>query len=182
MSETCVYKTEGRSPSARIRSPRPLIAAVMQTEFGSLELVAAKWVLGRIPSEALPRIASDLLDAGPDTPTLRRLAGELHPTLGESGPLFEEILDELGVAVPDMSRAGLVLAKAYAAQFIEGSLSAYDGARHIWEIEMAVEGLTTELGPFVYWASEWEETSNPEERRECEAGIRAAAIEFADAS
>ena len=125
----------------------------MQTEFGSLELVAAKWVLGRIPSEALPRIASDLLEAGPDTPTLRRLAGELHPTLGDSGSLFEEILDELGVAVPDMSRAGLVLAKAYATQIIEGSLSAYDGARQIWQIQMEVEGLTSELGPFVYWAS-----------------------------
>jgi hypothetical protein len=116
------------------------------------------------------------------TPTLRRLAGELHPTLGDSGPLFEEILDELGVAVPDMSRAGLVLAKAYAMQIIEGSLSAYDGARQIWRIQMEVEGLTPELGPFVYWASEWEEASSPEERRECEAGIRAAAVEFAGVS
>ena len=154
----------------------------MRTEFGSLELVAAKWVLGRMPSEALPRIASDLLEAGPDTPTLRRLAGELHPTLGDSGPLFEEIFDELGVAVPDRSRAGLVLAKAYATQIIEGSLSAYDGARQIWRIQMEGEGLTPELGPFVYWASEWEEASSPEERREREAGIRAAAVEFAGAS
>jgi len=154
----------------------------MQTEFGSLDLVAAKWVLGRIPSEALPRIASDLLEAGPDTPTLRRLAGELRPTFGESGPLFEEIFGELGVAVPDMSRAGLVLAKAYAAQIIDGSLSAYDGARHIWRIQMEVEGLTPELGPFVYWASEWEEAGSPDECRECEAGIRAAAVEFAGTS
>jgi hypothetical protein len=153
----------------------------MRTDFGSLELVAAKWVLGRIPSEALPRIASDLLEVGPDTPTLRRLAGELHPTLGDSGPLFEEILDELGVAVPDRSRAGLVLAKAYATQIIEGSLSAYDGARDIW-IQMEVEGLTPELCPFVFWASEWEEAGSPQERRECEAGIRAVAIEFAGAS
>jgi hypothetical protein len=154
----------------------------MQTEFGSLELVAAKWVLGRIPSEALPRIASDLLEAGPDTPTLRHLAGELHPRFGDSGPLFEEILDELGVAVPDMSRAGLVLAKAYATQIIEGSLCEYDGARQIWQIQMEVEGLTSELGPFVYWASEWDEAGSPEERRECEAGIRAAAVKFAGAS
>ena len=104
----------------------------MPTEFGSLELVAAKWVLRRIPSEALPRIAADLLEAGLDTPSLRRLAGELCPTLGESGPLFEEILDELGVAIPDKSRAGLLLAKAYAAQITEGSLPAYDGACQIW--------------------------------------------------
>src|SRR3989454_11594841 len=90
-------------PRARIRSLAAAHRDVMQTEFGSLDLVAAKWVLGRIPSEALPRIASDLLEAGRDTPTLRRLAGELRPTLGESGPLFEEILDELGVAVPDVA-------------------------------------------------------------------------------
>jgi len=154
----------------------------MPTEFGSLELVAAKWVLRRIPSEALPRIAADLLEAGLDTPSLRRLAGELHPTLGETGPLFEEVLDELGVAVPDMSRAGLVLAKDYAAQIMEGSLSACDGACQIWRIQLEVEGLTPELGPFVYWASEWQEADRPERRKECEAGIRAATVEFTGAS
>jgi len=153
----------------------------MQTEFGSLDLVAAKWALGLVPSEALPRIAVDALEAGFDTPSLRRLAGELRPLLAETGPLFEEVLGELGVAIPDKSRAALVIAKSYAIQITEGSLSPYEGAREIWQIELAVEGLMTELGPFVYWASEWQEADSPG-RRECEAAIRAAALEFVGAS
>lgn len=154
----------------------------MQTKLGSLDLVASKWVLGRISSEALPQIAADLLEAGLDTPSLRRLAGEMRATLGETGLLFEEILDELGVAIPDRSRAGRVLARTYAAQITEGSMAAYDGARQIWQIQIEVEGLTPELGPFVYWASEWQEANSPERRRECETGIRAAAFEFVGAS
>ena len=69
----------------------------MRTEFGSWDMVAAKWVLGLIPSEALPRIATDALEDGLDSPSLRDLAGDLHPTLGAAGPLFEKILYEIGV-------------------------------------------------------------------------------------
>jgi hypothetical protein len=147
-----------------------------------LTLIASKWALGRIPSEVLQQIDADLLEAGRDTPSLRRLAGECRPTFGDIGPLFEQILDELGVAIPDKSHAGLVLAKAYAAQIMDGSLSAYDGACQIWRIEVEVEGLTPELGPFVYWASEWQEADSPERRKECENGIRAATLELVGAS
>jgi len=153
----------------------------MQTEFGSWDIVAAKWVLGLIPSAALPRIAADALEVGLDTPLLRRLAGELHPTLGESGPLFEEILDEIGVAIPDRSRAGLILAREYAAHIADGTLSPYEGARQIWQIQLAVEGLMPELGPFVYWASEWQETNSTARRRQCEAAIRTAALDLVGA-
>lgn len=144
-------------------------------------MVAAKWVLGLIPSRALPQIATDALEAGLDTPPLRELAGELHPTLDASGPLFEEILDEIGVGIPDRSRAGLVLARAYAAQIIDGTLSTYEGARQIWRIQIDVEGLMHELGPFVYWASEWQEADSAGRRQQCEAAIRGAALGLADA-
>jgi hypothetical protein len=151
----------------------------MRTEFGSWEVVAAKWVLGRLPTQALPAIATDALVAGLDSQALRELAGELHPTLDESGPLFEEILDEIGVGVPDRSRAGLVLAKAYATQIVDGTLSPQEGAQHIWRIQLDVEGLMHDLGPFVYWASEWQEARDVANRQECEAAIRAAAVELA---
>jgi hypothetical protein len=153
----------------------------MRTEFGTWDMVAAKWVLGRIPSRALPQIATDALEAGLDTPSLRELAGELHPTLDASGPLFEEILDEIGVGIPDRSRAGLVLAREYAAQIIDGTLSTFEGARQIWRIQVDVEGLVHELGPFVYWASEWQDAVSARRRKQCEAAIRAAALGLAAA-
>lgn len=162
--------------------PAPLTPVVMRTKFGSLDVVAAKWVLGLIPSEALPQIAVDALEAGFDTPSLRRLAGEMHPVLAETGPLFEEVLEELRTAIPDKSRAALVIAKAYATQIVDGTLSPYDGACEIWRIELAVEGLMLELGPFVYWASEWQDADSPGRRRECEVAIRTAALEFVGTS
>ncbi len=153
----------------------------MRTEFGSWDMVAAKWVLGLIPSEALPRIATDALEDGLDSPSLRDLAGDLHPTLGAAGPLFEKILYEIGVGIPDRSRAGLVLARACATQIRDGTLSPYEGARQIWRIQIDVEGLMSELGPFVYWASEWQEADSPARRQQCETGIRTAALDLADA-
>ena len=153
----------------------------MRTEFGSWDVVAARWVLGLIPSQALPQIATGALEAGLDFPTLRELAGELHPSLDASGPLLKEILDEIGVGIPDRSRAGLVLARAYAAQITDGTLSPYEGARRIWRIQIDVEGLMHDLGPFVYWASEWEEADVAGRREQCETAIRTAALGLADA-
>jgi hypothetical protein len=153
----------------------------MRTEFGSWDMVAARWVLGLIPSQELPQIATEALEAGLDSPALRELAGELHPTLDASGPLGEEILDEIGVGIPDRSRAGFVLARAYAAQINDGTLSPYEGARQIWRIQIGVEGLMPELGPFVYWASEWDEADSAGRRRQCETAIRTAALGLADA-
>jgi hypothetical protein len=60
---------------------------------------------------------------------------------------------------------------------------AYDGARQIWGIPLEVEGLTPDLGLFVYWASEWEaaEADSQQRRKGCEMGIWAAALEFVGA-
>jgi hypothetical protein len=105
----------------------------------------------------------------------------LRATLEGAGPLFEEVLDEIGVAIPDRSRAGLVLAKVYAAHITDGTLRPYEGARQIWQIQLDVEGLMPELGPFVYWASEWQEADGPARRRDCETAIRTAALDLVDA-
>jgi len=160
---------------------RPLSVSVVRTDFGSWGIVAAKWVLGLIPSQALPQLATDAMEAGFDSPALRELAGELHPTLGASGPLFETILDEIGVGIPDRSRAGLVLARSYAAQITAGTLSPYEGARKIWRLQIDIEGLRHDLGPFAYWASEWDEADSAGRRRQCETAIRTAALGLAAA-
>src|SRR5262245_34768850 len=107
------WLTSRLSGPARPRPGQPIAPApaaqrrvVMRTDFGSWDIVAARWVLGLIPSQALPQIATEALQAGLDSPSLRELAGELHPTLDASGPLFEKLLDEVGVGIPDRSRAG----------------------------------------------------------------------------
>lgn len=142
-----------------------------------MEIVAAKWALGLLPSDALPRLATAALEAGLDTPSLRLVAGELHPTRDETGVLFDEALDELGVDVPDRSRAALIVAKEYATQIADGIVSPFQGARQIWELHVDAEGVL-ELGPFVYWASEWQEADTSARREYCETAIRAAASDL----
>jgi hypothetical protein len=41
-------------------------------------LLAARWTVGDLLPEDMPGIAADLLEAGSDTPSLRRLAGEIQ--------------------------------------------------------------------------------------------------------
>jgi hypothetical protein len=147
----------------------------MRTELERLNIVAAKWALGLIPGEALPRIATDALEAGLDTPSLRLLAGEMRTTLGETGPIFDEALDELGVPVPDRSRAALVVAREYATQISDGTVSPYEGAREIFALHADLLGSTLELGPFAYWVSEWQEADTSDRREYCDTAIRAAA-------
>ena len=149
----------------------------MRTEMERMHIVAAKWALGLVPAEALPRLATNALEAGLDTPALRLVAGELHPTRDETGVLFDEALDELGVKVPDRSRAALIVAKDYATQIADGTLSPYQGARQIWELHVEAEG-ALELGPFVYWASEWQQADTRVRREYCETAIRTAALDL----
>jgi hypothetical protein len=42
------------------------------------ELLAARWIAGDLRPEQTPGIAADLLEAGLDTPSMRKLAGEIH--------------------------------------------------------------------------------------------------------
>ena len=142
-----------------------------------MDIVAAKWTLGLLPTDALPRLATTALEAGLDTPSLRLVAGESHPTRGETGALFDEALDELGVDVPDRSRAALIVAKEYATHIADGTVSPYQGARQIWELHVDAEG-ALKLGPFAYWASEWQEAGTRTRREYCETAIRAAASDL----
>ncbi len=137
-----------------------------------MEIVAAKWALGLLPADALPRLATTALEAGLDTPSLRLVAGELHPTREETGVLFDDALDELGVDIPDRSRAALIVSKEYATQIADGTISPHTGASRIWELHVEVDG-ALELGPFAYWASEWQEADTPARREYCESAIRA---------
>jgi hypothetical protein len=44
----------------------------------SPRLIAARWMLGDLRAEQMPGVAADLLEVGYDTPSLRRLAGEMQ--------------------------------------------------------------------------------------------------------
>ena len=61
-----------------------------------LRLVAAKWEANLLPRERVPEIATELLQRGHDTPSLRVAAGLLPSELDEARELFGRALAELG--------------------------------------------------------------------------------------
>jgi hypothetical protein len=85
-----------------------------------------------LPSSDLPRLAMLALEAGLDSSSIRELAGELHPTWADSGPLFDLVLHDFGIVAPTQPEAAHALAHHYAEQIISGALTPYEGARNIW--------------------------------------------------
>ena len=121
-------------------------------------LTLSLWALGRLPSEQLPEVATDWLAKGFDSPSLRQLAGVGSPVMSEVGPLFEKVLAELEVTTPKKEEALMFLARDYAQQIVEGTVSPYEGARKIWwQVTNAFNKPRQLLLTFVGAASELEE-------------------------
>jgi hypothetical protein len=67
----------------------------------SPRLIAAKWMLGDLYAEQMPGIAADLLEAGYDTPSLRRLAGETQIACSaDVEDLVAKMCREIGMDYP----------------------------------------------------------------------------------
>jgi hypothetical protein len=122
---------------------------------------AAFWQLELLPSEQLPTIAVSALENGYDSPSLRILAGETERIASTVGPLFVKALHELGIAIPDPASARMTVARYYARKIVDGSISPYQGARHIWR-DVAMKANPTvqkRLEVFVGLESEYEDSS-----------------------
>lgn len=94
----------------------------------SPRLLAARWASHDLRGEDMPSIAADLLEAGYDTPTLRRLAGEMNVTCSaDVEELVEKMFRELDIYYP-LSEAQ---AKLFFTQQISREVVA--GMRNPWK-------------------------------------------------
>lgn len=95
--------------------PKPTAAAVP-------ELFAARWAAGDIRPEQTPGIAADMLESGLDTPSMRRLAGEMRAGCrADVEELVDKMLKELGVKVPDSEvEAKMLSTRQIARKVIDG--------------------------------------------------------------
>jgi hypothetical protein len=74
-----------------------------------------------------------------------------------------------------MSSASIIrVAINIAEEILAGSVPPYDGGYRIWK-ECHVALLPGDHCPFVYWSSEYQDTSDSERRALCEKAIRVAA-------
>jgi hypothetical protein len=110
-------------------------------------LLAARWISHDLHGEEMSGIAVYLLEAGFDTPALRRLAGEtgIH-SRGDAEPLTQQAFRELGI--PDSfseNQAKLIVTRQIAREVIAGKRDPYRAASHLqivlWNWRPATEDL-----------------------------------------
>jgi hypothetical protein len=83
------------------------------------KLIEAMLTLERIPSNEIPRVAWDALEAGLDGPAIRRLASLLSPTYFEIRDVLPGAMKEMGLATLSPLEAGIRLAEKSAKELLQ---------------------------------------------------------------
>jgi hypothetical protein len=99
-------------------------------------LVAAEFVSGQLPPERMPRVATDLLVAGLDSPALRVAAGLEGADPHEQRAAFGEALEELGELPLTREEVGRRLFRLWAERIDAGETEPLKGARALWLLEI----------------------------------------------
>lgn len=124
---------------------------------GELELALNALVIGAQPPEDLPKLCTEALVAGLDSPALREVAGLRPSDYQEARDRFFVAMGELGFERPSRSAARWALVRSWAAEMVEGSLSPVEGSQRIWWDACSQLGQPEELLTFVDLATNWEE-------------------------
>ena len=126
--------------------------------FHDLRAAVGAWTLGLVDPGRLPDLATVCLARSIDTPALRLLAGVTSGDDVATGPLWEQALREMGLAVPDKHSAATAYAACVARLIVSGEIGPYEGAKEICHAAIAVDDESFhELDPFIYASSEHEE-------------------------
>jgi hypothetical protein len=96
-------------------------------------LLSVEWVRGNLHAEEMPALAADLLESGMNTPSMRRLAGEMHVACSAD---VEEIVAgmfrELDVNYPIADAEALIIySRQVAREVIHGQRNAWAAASHL---------------------------------------------------
>lgn len=96
-------------------------------------ILAARWSSHDLFGEDMPIVAADLLEQGFDTPSLRRLAGEIQVSNStDIEPLVGRVFHELGVRYPLTEReCRLITSRQIAREVIAGWRNAWTAASHL---------------------------------------------------
>jgi hypothetical protein len=124
-------------------------------------LLASRWVSGDLRGEDMPGIAADLLEAGYDSHSLRRLAGEMEASNSAAlEPLVGAMFRELDVNYPMSERgAKTFLSRQIAPEVIAGKRNPWVAANYLeialwnWVPETAELELIFSVNDEVDWNS-----------------------------
>jgi hypothetical protein len=137
-----------------------------------VEILLARWQLDELGSEEVPRLATEALEAGCDTPTLRQLAGIEGSCRAEVEELLPRFLREVRAERPTTDDAVKAMVDQCARQVVRGELAPSVGATRLWLRSHHFYGndrIWEQLSPFVALASELDDW--PDGRAQLEADI-----------
>lgn len=138
-----------------------------------LKVLHAKWTLQSVYPEDVPEICQALVEAGLDSPTLRKLAGLNPPEYDQVPQLLPRLFSETGMEEKTKIEAAWLLVHEYSNRILKGTMGAYEGARRIGQFGNDFDPLFPYLRPFVAAWYEWDEY--PEHSQALESKIRTAA-------
>lgn len=118
----------------------------------------ARYVLGIVPARVMPAKAADALEAGHDTPSLRRLAGESPGDEEVICGLVQNAIRELDLPEPTRENEAFIAVRAIGEDVLAGRTGAYEGAREVWWKIADAKRETAWLLPFIGLASEYEDS------------------------
>ena len=95
--------------------------------------LSTQWTLGDLHCEDMPSLAVDLLEEGIDTPSIRRLAGEMNVAcIADIEPLVRRMFHELDVIYPlSETEVLIVYSRQVAREVIHGKRNAWAAASHL---------------------------------------------------
>ncbi len=140
----------------------------------SWERLPALLAVGAVASDQVPDAAAIALEAGLDSPLLRRLADPLfEDPLARPVPALAKELNRLGLSLPSAASAVEQLARSVAAEIAQGKIEPLSAAHLLAGLSKTTFGQSEILDPFVYADSEFE--GRPAEKDLFESMVRAAA-------
>jgi len=98
------------------------------------ELIEAKLALELIPSEDMPGVAWDALEAGLEGPGIARLAALEHPTFFEVAEVLPKAKAEMALADLSVGEAALRIAKRWAAEILERGEDPLRHTEEFWRL------------------------------------------------
>jgi hypothetical protein len=129
-------------------------------------LLAARWQSHDLYGEDMPRVAADLLEAGQDTPSLIRLAGEMNVRCAaDVEPLVGRVFRELGVRYPiSETEANLVVSRQIAREVIAGERNPWAAANYLELVIWGWRGATIPIVEDILWINDeidWDQECRP---------------------
>jgi DNA-binding transcriptional regulator YhcF (GntR family) len=128
------------------------------------QILAARWTMDDLRGEDMPSIAANLLEAGQDAPSLRRLAGEINITHSKDiEALVTKVLKELSAQYPLTSEEAMnIYTRQVAREVIAGKRNPWVAASYLskglWRLSL--NDLNLELIAELLDSLDWDDVNH----------------------